>query len=92
MFMFPLEGACIPARLGADPLGTSHRNVGAGFLPISLLIVCLSAILIRMKRVSVFLTEQQIAALHALAAQTGLKFAELLRRIIDNALGRQRPR
>jgi hypothetical protein len=45
-----------------------------------------------MKRVSVFLTEQQIAALHALAAQTGLKFAELLRRIIDEALEEERQR
>jgi predicted DNA binding CopG/RHH family protein len=45
-----------------------------------------------MKRVSVFLTEQQIAALHALAAQTGLKFAELLRRILDAALAHEEKR
>ena len=39
-----------------------------------------------MKRISVFLTEQQIAALHAWSAATGLRFAELLRRIVDQAL------
>jgi predicted DNA binding CopG/RHH family protein len=42
-----------------------------------------------MKRISVFLTEQQIAALQALAKETGLKFAELLRRIVDKALEEQ---
>lgn len=39
-----------------------------------------------MKRISVFLTEHQIAALQEMAAQTGLKFAELLRRMIDETL------
>jgi predicted DNA binding CopG/RHH family protein len=41
-----------------------------------------------MKRISVFLTEQQIAALQAMAAQSGLKFAEVLRRLIDKAMDR----
>jgi predicted DNA binding CopG/RHH family protein len=39
-----------------------------------------------MKRISVFLTKQQIAALQDVAAQTGLKFAELIRRMIDAGL------
>lgn len=43
-----------------------------------------------MKRVSMFLTEQQIAALQALAAETGLKIAELVRRLLDQGLEARR--
>lgn len=50
------------------------------------------SILLCMKRISVFLTEQQIAALKDMAAQTGLKFAELVRRLIDKALEEFRER
>jgi hypothetical protein len=39
-----------------------------------------------MKRISVNLTEQQIAALQHWSQKTGLKFAEILRRIVDAAL------
>jgi Ribbon-helix-helix domain len=39
-----------------------------------------------MKRVNVYLTEQQIAALQQLSKQTGLKFAELMRRMIDEGI------
>lgn len=39
-----------------------------------------------MKRYSTFLTEYQIAELQAWAAASGLKQAELLRRIIDRGL------
>jgi Ribbon-helix-helix protein, copG family len=39
-----------------------------------------------MKRVNIYLTEQQIAALQQLSLETGLKVAELVRRLIDNAL------
>jgi len=41
--------------------------------------------------VSVFLTYQQIQALRALASETGLKFAKVLRRIIDEALVARQP-
>ena len=43
-----------------------------------------------MKRISVHLTEQQIAALQQLSKETGLKFAELLRRIIDEGISARR--
>jgi hypothetical protein len=43
-----------------------------------------------MKRISVNLTEQQIATVHQIARETGLKFAEVLRRLIDDALKAQR--
>jgi hypothetical protein len=39
-----------------------------------------------MKRITVFLTEQQIATITDMSRTTGLKFSELLRRIIDQAL------
>jgi predicted DNA binding CopG/RHH family protein len=39
-----------------------------------------------MKRVSLFLTTSQITALQHRAAATGLKFAELVRRAIDQYL------
>jgi hypothetical protein len=39
-----------------------------------------------MKRVNIYLTEQQIAALQKLARETGLKFAELVRRLLDEGL------
>jgi hypothetical protein len=39
-----------------------------------------------MKRVSLFLTTSQITALHKLSEATGLKFAELVRRFIDEGL------
>ena len=44
------------------------------------------AILAGMKKINLFLTEQQIAAMHALADQRGLGFAEMVRRLLDNAL------
>jgi len=39
-----------------------------------------------MKKISVMLTEQQIATVHRIARETGLKFAEVLRRLLDKAL------
>jgi len=42
-----------------------------------------------MKRISVHLTEQQIVTLHRLSHETGLKFAELLRRFIDEGVARE---
>jgi predicted DNA-binding protein len=39
-----------------------------------------------MKKVTTFLTDQELAALQALAERTGLKFADVLRRIIDKGL------
>jgi Arc/MetJ-type ribon-helix-helix transcriptional regulator len=39
-----------------------------------------------MKRINVYLTDQQIAMVEQLVQQTGLKFAELLRRLLDEAL------
>jgi hypothetical protein len=46
----------------------------------------------RMKRVTLFLTEQQIAVIQEMAATTGLKFAEILRRLIDEGLHAQQMR
>ena len=43
-----------------------------------------------MKRISVFLTEEQIIGLQQYAKATGLKLAEVLRRIIDAALEQKR--
>lgn len=43
-----------------------------------------------MKRISVMLTKQQIATLHQMARETGLKFAEVLRRLLDKALADKR--
>jgi hypothetical protein len=45
-----------------------------------------------MKRITLFITEQQIAAIQAMAATSGLKFAEILRRMIDESLARQQER
>jgi hypothetical protein len=42
-----------------------------------------------MKRISVHLTEKQIVTLHRLSHETGLKFAELLRRFIDEGVARE---
>ena len=39
-----------------------------------------------MKKVSLSLTDYEIAALHAWSAATGLTMAEILRRLIDQAL------
>jgi len=44
---------------------------------------------IDMKRVALFLTEVQIAALRKAAKRTGLKMAELVRRFIDDGLRKQ---
>ena len=41
-----------------------------------------------MKRVSLFLSESQIAALKKLAKRTGIKASELVRRFIDKGLKR----
>jgi hypothetical protein len=45
-----------------------------------------------MKRITVFLTEQQITTLQEMAIATGLKFAELLRRVVDAGLALQKER
>lgn len=42
-----------------------------------------------MKRITVYITEQQVASIQALVVQTGLKWAEVLRRLIDEALVQQ---
>jgi hypothetical protein len=42
-----------------------------------------------MKRVSLFLTENQIRQLAALSKRTGLKVAELIRRFIDEGLKKE---
>ena len=39
-----------------------------------------------MKKVNLYMTEQQIAALQQLAKLTGLKFAELVRRLLDEGI------
>jgi metal-responsive CopG/Arc/MetJ family transcriptional regulator len=39
-----------------------------------------------MKRISLHLTEKQLAALKRLSAETGLKVADLIRRAIDEYL------
>jgi hypothetical protein len=39
-----------------------------------------------MKRINVYLTEKQIAALQQLSKETGLKFAELVRRLLDEGI------
>jgi predicted DNA binding CopG/RHH family protein len=39
-----------------------------------------------MKRITVYLTEQQMKTIEAMVEATGLKFAELLRRVIDKGL------
>ena len=44
------------------------------------------AIIMSMKKISVMLTEQQIATLHQIAQETGIRFGELLRRLLDKAL------
>ena len=43
-----------------------------------------------MHRTNLFLTEQQIAALKAMAKKTGLSYSELIRRAIDEYLKRHR--
>jgi hypothetical protein len=47
---------------------------------------CLVCYTYAMKRISVNLTAQQIAALKAWSAATGIRFGELLRRIVDEAI------
>jgi predicted DNA binding CopG/RHH family protein len=42
-----------------------------------------------MKRISMFLSESQIAALKKTSKRTGLKVSELVRRFIDEGLKRQ---
>ena len=49
--------------------------------------VCLTYIC-AMKRVSMFLSDSQIAALKKLAKRTGIKMSELIRRFIDEGLKR----
>lgn len=49
----------------------------------SLTVCLLYAYTLGMKRVSMFFTEQQIAALKRLQKKTGLAIAELVRRAID---------
>ncbi len=41
-----------------------------------------------MKRISMFLSDSQIAALKKLAKRTGIKVSELIRRFIDEGLKR----
>jgi predicted DNA-binding protein len=43
-----------------------------------------------MKRTNIFLPEQQLAELRALANATGLSVAELVRRAIDQYLGKKK--
>lgn len=43
-----------------------------------------------MKRINLFLTDQQIATLKDLSQKTGLSYAELIRRAIDNYLRRHK--
>jgi predicted DNA binding CopG/RHH family protein len=43
-----------------------------------------------MKRISMFLSESQIAALKKLSKRTGLKASELIRRFIDEGLRKQK--
>jgi predicted DNA-binding protein len=42
-----------------------------------------------MKRISTFLTEVEIERLKALSESTGISFAELIRRAVDEYLDRQ---
>jgi len=42
-----------------------------------------------MKRISVYLTEQQIAQLQILAQRLGLSFSEVLRRLLDEQLRKE---
>jgi ribbon-helix-helix protein len=48
-------------------------------------IICLTYIR-DMKRISMFLSDSQIAALRKLAKRTGIKVSELVRRFIDEGL------
>jgi predicted DNA binding CopG/RHH family protein len=43
-----------------------------------------------MKRINIHLSEQQIAALKALAQKTGLRVAEIVRRAVDAYLRREK--
>ena len=45
-----------------------------------------------MKRITVYVTEQEFTALHVMAEARGLKFAEILRRILDKAIEDERER
>jgi Ribbon-helix-helix protein, copG family len=44
-----------------------------------------------MKRINVYLTDQEIAALQRLSQETGLKVAELVRRLLDEGIALRRP-
>lgn len=57
-----------------------------------LLDMCTSATLLRMKRITLYMTEQQITALQRLSRETGLKFAELMRRMVDEGIVRMQGR
>jgi hypothetical protein len=39
-----------------------------------------------MKKITVFLSDHELSALYAIAARTGLKFADVLRRVVDQGL------
>jgi Ribbon-helix-helix protein, copG family len=45
-----------------------------------------------MKRVNIYLTDQEIAALQQLSQETGLKVAELVRRLIDEGIAAREER
>jgi hypothetical protein len=50
-------------------------------------VVC---IIVPMKRINFYLSDEQVAGLHAVAAQRGIPASELLRRFIDDGLARLR--
>lgn len=49
------------------------------------------AYIVRMNRITVSLTNQQLIEIQAIVASTGLKFAEVLRRIVDKGLEESEP-
>jgi predicted DNA binding CopG/RHH family protein len=44
-----------------------------------------------MKRTTIYLTDQQVARIQAIVEASGLKFAEVLRRLLDQALAAPPP-
>jgi hypothetical protein len=44
-----------------------------------------------MNRITMFLTDHEVAELDAIVAATGLKFAEVVRRILDKGLEESEP-
>lgn len=50
-----------------------------------------SARVLRVKRTTIYLTDHQVASIQAIVEATGLKFAEVLRRLLDRALATPPP-